>query len=68
MLHDDTIIVANAIGGDGIIAFPKRSGCKTMVSARVLASRDNALKMTGFGYRLRFCSDGISASSAPWNR
>ena len=45
MLDDDTIIVANAIGGDGIIAFPKCSGCKIMVSVRVLASRDNAFKI-----------------------
>jgi hypothetical protein len=34
MLHDDTIIVANAIGGDRIIAFPKRSECKTTVPVR----------------------------------
>lgn len=51
MLHDDTIIVANAIGGDGIIAFPMRNGCKTMVSVRALVSRDNALKLTGFRHR-----------------
>jgi len=49
MLDDDTIIVANAVGGDGIIAFPKCSGCKIMVSVRALASRDNAL--TWFEYR-----------------
>ena len=65
MLHDDPIIVANAIGGDGIIAFPKRGGCKTMVPIRALGSRNNALKLTvGF----RFCSDGMSASPAPWKR
>ena len=34
MLPDDMIIVANAIGGDGIIAFPKRSRCKKMVSVQ----------------------------------
>ena len=45
MLDDDTIIVANAVGGDGIIAFPKCSGCKIMVSVRALASRDNAFKI-----------------------
>jgi hypothetical protein len=45
MLHDDTIIVANAIGGDGIIALPKRSGCKTMVPIPALGSRDNAPKI-----------------------
>jgi len=51
MLLDDTIIVANAIGGDVIIALPKRSGCKIRVSVRALASRDNALKLTGFEYQ-----------------
>ena len=51
MLHDDMIIVANAIGGDGIIAFPKPSGCKTMVSVQALAWRDNALRLTGFEYQ-----------------
>jgi hypothetical protein len=48
---DDTIIVGNAIRGDGIIAYPKCSGCKTVVSIRALASRDIALKLTGLGYR-----------------
>lgn len=51
MLHDDSIIVANAIGGDGIIALPKRSGCKTMASVQALALHDNALKLAEFGYR-----------------
>jgi hypothetical protein len=51
MLHDDMIIVANAIGGDGIIAFPMPSRCKTMVSVPALASRDNALRLTGFEYQ-----------------